>query len=158
MKINAKIARMLKEALANDGYDIPQLTMLLAQAAHETNGFNHKLALENNNFAGIKYTCSLKDVAAPSSNYFAPGNEDGKSRVPYACFKDVGSFIKCWVVYAHLTDSIFDNKIGAPLRAANLEEFALRLKLNHYYQDSVQHYLTGLQYWQSQLQEQEICC
>ena len=52
-KLNVALAYRFKQALIESGYSEPQLSMLMAQAAHETDGFNKKLAVENNNYAGI---------------------------------------------------------------------------------------------------------
>ncbi len=123
----------------------------MAQAAHETAGFYHLLALKNNNYAGIKYTKNLSAVAIPSEDYFAPRKE---GRVPYARFKDIYDFIKRWIPYANLNHLKFENNIGTPIDATNLTDYAHRLKLNHYYGDTEANYLNGLISWNSIIQDE----
>jgi hypothetical protein len=152
--LNKEIASQLRQALVNNGYKEPQISMLMAQAAHESMGFNKKPAIENNNFGGVKYRKSLSGIAAPSNNYFAPSKED-KKRTPYAHFKNMDDFVKNWIPYAHLNGMRYENNIGAPLDAKNLADYAHRLKLNHYYQDTEVNYLKGLLNWNVVLQELE---
>ncbi len=134
--------------------------MLMAQAAHETNGFTKKLAIENNNYAGIKYQPTLSRVAIPSTDFFAPKKEkskgDKRERVPYAHFQSINNFVQDWIPYAHLNQMKFENKDGTPLGASDLKDFAHRLKLNHYYQDTEEHYLKGLKRWDSILQNDDV--
>jgi hypothetical protein len=150
---NRVVADQLRQALINNGYKEPQLSMLMAQAANETAGFTHVHAIENNNFGGLKYRQTYKDVAVPSDNYFAKAKEDNGKSIPYAHFKSLDDFVKRWIPIAHLNEMIQENNIGAPLDARNLSDYAKRLGLNHYYQISEAEYLKGIEYWDKVMRE-----
>jgi hypothetical protein len=62
-RLNLNVARKFRQALIDNGYKGRELDILMAQAAHETNGFNHGHAVENNNYGGIKYITALRNVA-----------------------------------------------------------------------------------------------
>lgn len=170
--LNRVVADQLRQSLINNGYKEPQLSMLMAQSAHETAGFNHRVAIENNNLGGVKYQTTFKGIAVPSDNYFAPVKEDPiksaafnndhrvssservkKKGVPYARFNGIDDFVRKWIPSSHLNEMIKDNSVGAPLNATNLDEYAYRLKLNHYYQDTGNIYLKGMQRWNKNIQE-----
>ena len=152
-KLNVALAYRFKQALIESGYSEPQLSMLMAQAAHETDGFNKKLAVENNNYAGIKYTPALSKIAAPSNNFFAPAKESPSGiRVPYAHFNDMQDFVKRWIPYAHLNQKRKGNKTGPPLNASSFADYAHRLKQNGYYQDPESLYLKRMIAWDEELQ------
>jgi hypothetical protein len=155
--LNIEIAQQFKVALTNYGLKDWQISLLMAQAAHETDGFNHKLALENENYGGVKYNSHLSKVAIASTDYFAKASEDKfHRRMPYAHFYNINDFIKRWIPYAHLNGEMKGNNIGVPMDAISIADFAHRLKLNGYYQDSESVYFNGLKHWTAVLQQTDI--
>jgi hypothetical protein len=145
------LALKFKRFLVDKGYDPIQTTLLLMQAADESNGFSHPNAIADNNYAGLKYRKSFGKLATPSTIYFAPASEDNGHRVPYAHFNSMEDFVKAWALLAHLNDMINNNRTGPPLQAHTIEEYAHRLKLNGYYQASESIYLPNLKLRMSQL-------
>ena len=151
--LNLPVAVEFKRTLTDFGYREPQLSMLMAQAAYETTGFNFKKALDNHNYGGIKFQRTFKNLATPSGNFSAPPKEDIKIAT-YASFKDTDDFVKKWARIAHLNESLKDNDIGAPLKARTLPDYAHRLKLNHYYQDAETVYSGGMVAWNDVIQKE----
>jgi hypothetical protein len=155
-KLNKAVADQLREALTCQGYKEPQLSELMAQAAHETAGFNSTNAINNNNFGGIKFQSTLKNITVPSTNFAVPKSEDPeKGRgVPYAHFNSIDDFAEKWVPLAHLSERKNGNNIGSPLQANTIADYVRRLKLNGYFQDREDIYLKGMQYWDKILKEE----
>jgi len=152
--INLEYAKRFKQALIDYGLNELQVELLLTQATAETDRFSFKHALLDNNFAGVKYESTFGSSIFPSKVYFAPKKEHiPPLKVPYAHFENIVEFIGKWIPKAHLNEMIFDNDIGIPLSASSLEQYAHRLKLNCYYQQTEHKYLAGLNKVNSELIE-----
>ncbi len=154
-KLNTAIALEIRQDLVNNGYKGLQLNLLMAQAAHESNGFTFEKALTNHNFGGIKYYSTLKNSAKMSTNFSAPGNEEKHNRrIAYASFQDNNDFAKKWAQVGNLRKALKKNNIGAPLDATNIEDYVHRLKLNYYFGDPESVYINGMKKWSVILQNE----
>jgi hypothetical protein len=152
-RINKEIADELRKALTYNGYKEPQLSMLMAQAALETDGFNQAKAIANNNLGGIKYQTTFRGTGRPNGSYKAPSKED-KVTKEYAHFESIDDFVKKWIPFAHLKEMKFENKVGPPLEATNIEDYAHRVTLNHYHQKTEAEYLQLLKVWNNVLRSE----
>lgn len=107
------------------------LPMAISQIAHETAGFNSKVALTCNNLSGIKY------IAKPYQKATAcTGSPEGNNYAKFASYDD-------WAKdYIRILSRGY-----MPIDAKDIGDFAYRLKQNGYYTDSVPNYKAGLTAW-----------
>lgn len=135
----------LEAALIKAGLNMPQLNFALAQLLFETGRFTNKSAVAtlNNNYSGIKWINKPYQVAErgsatpPSENVGLSANSPLRY---YAKFKDANAWAKDYVRILNLRSK--------PIQATNIDEFALRLGKNGYYDttksNSIAIYTKGL--------------
>jgi len=143
-----------KQHLIAHGYKEPKLSLLLAQAANESAGFKSVLSKDEFNFGGVKYQKTFSKSATASKGHSAPAKENNGKRTSYDSYKSIDDFIVHWPVRAHLNEMKFKNKIGPPLDATDFKDYAHRLKLNHYYQETEEKYLAFLLSWDKTIRKE----
>jgi hypothetical protein len=118
-------------ALLDAGMKETFLPLAIAQIAHETAGFNSKVAITCNNLSGIKYIAKPYQIATACTN-----SPEGNNYARFANYTD-------WA-----KDYIRILSMGyKPINAKDVTDFAYRLKQNNYYTDSVANYKAGLNAW-----------
>jgi hypothetical protein len=127
-KVDPMVQQVYDEAskvhnlLVNAGIGEPGASYGTYAAYHESGAYSSPLYRLHNNATGIKFAGQSGAVKGDNGYAWWPGGLQGWAQA-----------------YAH------ELKKGAnPAGAGNLEEFAVRLKLNHYYEDSYDNYLHGL--------------
>lgn len=148
-KFDTATAAALAVAASNlqrAGLNPQQIMFALAQLLHEIGGkFNTGIANSLNNYSGIKwinksYQEATKGSPVKASERVQPANNPLNF---YAKFASVAAWAKD---YARIL-----NKGAKPLQAANIPDFAARLKRNGYYTDTVTNYTKGLNFWYNRL-------
>lgn len=118
-------------ALLEGGMKETFIPLAIAQIAHETAGFNSKVAITCNNLSGIKFINKPYQKATSCT-----GSPEGNN---YARFENYEAWAKDYI-------RILSNGYR-PIDAKDVTDFAYRLKQNNYYTDNVANYKAGLTSW-----------
>lgn len=126
-----QISKNIITTLVANGLSEEKARMLLAQMLVETSGFSSRVAIQANNFGGIK---------------FAPKfNKDSGIKSPegdnYARYDSIDGFIKD---YLRIVSRGGNN---APIKADTIAEYNRRLKAQRYYTAPETDYLKALKSW-----------
>jgi hypothetical protein len=115
--------------LLASGLNLTLSRFALAQAAHETNGFNSVIFRSNNNCFGMKFANQINSI----------GEKNG-----YANYKDINSSVADFVAwYTRHRSSIF----SLPLYINSLSSYVRFLKNNSYFEADESQYLKGCEYF-----------
>lgn len=139
--IKAGYLTSIFDALKSLNLPIETIRLALSQVMHETGVFSGKQRASTvNNFSGITYSGSPLQLAtgAKKSNIALPTAEQPKTgaKIYYAAYPSVLNWAKDYIRILQ--------KGSKPIQAASPQDFALRLKKNNYYTDSVENYSKGL--------------
>lgn len=126
-----QISNQVVTALMANGLTADKANMLLAQMLVETGGFTHRLALQANNFGGVKFSPKFNK----DSGIKSPEGDN------YARYDSVDGFIKD---YLRIVSRGGNN---APIKADTIAEYARRLKAKKYYTANEADYLKALKSW-----------
>lgn len=139
----SKILTKIYDALKIYGLPVNTIKLALAQVMHETGVFSDKQkASKVNNFSGIVYSGSADQIknGAIRSNIALPKREqNGKTTIYYAQFPSVLNWSK---EYLRIL-----SKGVKPIQAISPDDFAIRLKKNNYYTDSVENYKKNINFY-----------
>lgn len=140
-------ASQVKQSLINQGIQEPQLSMAMAQAAHESDYFNSGLAKDDNNYSGITWRKSITSYG-PSTSHKIPGGEPGTG-IPYGHFDNTDQ----WAA-AFKKNLAKDRGHGSPLASDNITDWATKLGgirdangkaiSNAYYTAPIGQYITAM--------------
>jgi len=128
--ITSSVINEFRNKLLAAGYKEPLAGYVAAQAAHETGGFISFIYLFNKNAFGMKY--------AGQRN--AAGEKNG-----YAYYDTIEQCIedhKAWII-RHI------GWVFTLPRLVSLEKYVNLLKQNSYFEDTVENYLNGVEYYYS---------
>jgi uncharacterized FlgJ-related protein len=126
-------ANKIFDQLRINGINEALAGFIVAQAAHETNGFTSFIYLANKNAFGMKYA---KQAAAA-------GEKNG-----YAYYSTIQMSVLDFVIWFGKRTKSFINLIN-PIKT--LEGFVKFLKNNDYFEASETEYLNGCVYWYNKL-------
>jgi flagellum-specific peptidoglycan hydrolase FlgJ len=135
-QINAgqNIAAALQKVLTDNGHTTDKLGMLLLQVALETGGFKSHVA-QVNNMSGIKWNPTGNTVKGEYDSKIKSAEGDN-----YAGFDSLDN-------WANKYYQIINRGTNKPLDAANIDDFAARLKENGYFTDTLSNYSKALKSW-----------
>jgi hypothetical protein len=132
------LAIAVQTAIANvlnrRGVNMDRLPLIMAQVAHETGNFRHRLGTQYNNVSGIKYSPKSAIKGESDSGVKSPEGNN------YSKFDSLGTWAERYY-------NIVNRGPAFPLQATSVADFADRLKRNRYYTDTVANYTKGLQSW-----------
>ena len=121
-KSNIGYANTLLASLYNTGINNELSGYMVAQSAHETNGWTSDVFKNNNNAFGM--------MKPDLSDYYT------YTDVQYSALDIVNWYTR------HR-----NNILSLPLYIANLKDYVNFLKRNNYFTDSEENYFSGCQYW-----------
>lgn len=98
---------------------------VVAQLAAESQHFKSQLAIQQNNFGGIKF---MGQPGAAAGTITAPAGEENGYRRPYAQYPTISAFLKD---YFRILNTV---GTARPLQQTTPEGYAHALKVNRYYQ------------------------
>lgn len=132
--VNTTRAAAVKAALMRQGLTGVKLQHTMTQGAHESDGYNSKVFISDNNPTGIKYIGKpLTQINAKRGTLSPEGNH-------YAHFASLDDWARDYI-------RILSKAKSNPLAATDTADFAKRLKAAGYYTDTVENYVNGLKAW-----------
>lgn len=136
--MNTINAKLILNALINAGVNASVIPFLMAQIAHETNGFKSRVLKTDNNASGIMFINKpTKQLNAVKGSRY-PANE---GKYFYARFNTLNDWAKDYLRVLGKTAQT----------ATSLADFAQKLKNRRYYTDTVKNYTNGLISWSKRI-------
>lgn len=126
-----KLELIIRDILKSEGIGLDQRNWIVAQAKHETANFTSNLAVNHNNFFGMKVPTKRESLR--NGTYTAPNGEI------FSTFESPEDSVQDFVLYYE--------EMGLKKQYANLNAYIKALHAKGYFTDEYSNYLNGVRRW-----------
>lgn len=140
------LSNVLYNIFLSVGFPANSIKFAVAQALHETgNKIDQPHEINGHNWSGITYIGKTQLQKNAKRGNLKPQTDWNNPNIPeyYAWFETVEDWARDFKRLISRSNGLK----GRPIEANNLTDYAIRLKANGYYGDTIENYSKALNYW-----------